>query len=96
MKNFLFILFISLTTMTLQAKSQGDVEVVVNGLVCDFCAQALNKTFRKQPAIKDIDVNLETKIVTLYYQPELSLNEATIRQLITDSGYNIEAIHYVR
>jgi copper chaperone CopZ len=76
------------------AKS-GDAHVSVNGLVCDFCARALEKTFGKRDEVKGIDVNLETKIVTVNFNDGQSLDNDTLTQIITDSGYNVEGIHRV-
>lgn len=73
----------------------GDVHVSVNGLVCDFCARALEKTFGKREEVKGIDVNLETKIVTVNFNDGQTLDDATLTQIITDSGYNVEGIHRV-
>ena len=73
----------------------GDVHVSVNGLVCDFCARALEKVFGKQDAVKAIDVNLDDKIITINFVDGKTLDDATITQLITDSGYNVEGIHRV-
>ena len=74
---------------------KGDAHVSVNGLVCDFCARALEKTFGKKDEVKSIDVNLETKIVTVNFNEGQSLDDETITQIITDSGYNVEGIHRV-
>lgn len=76
------------------AKS-GDAHVSVNGLVCDFCARALEKTFGKKDEVKGIDVNLETKIVTINFNEGQTLDNDTLTQIITDSGYNVEGIHRV-
>lgn len=76
------------------AKS-GDAHVSVNGLVCDFCARALEKTFGKRDEVKGIDVNLETKIVTVNFNDSQTLDNDTLTQIITDSGYNVESIHRV-
>lgn len=73
----------------------GDVHVNVNGLVCDFCARALEKVFGKQNAVNDIDVNLDTKIITIDFKDGQTLDDTTITQLITDSGYNVDSIHHV-
>lgn len=73
----------------------GDAHVSVNGLVCDFCARALEKTFAKQSEVKGIDVNLKTKIVTVNFNDGQTLNNDTLTQIITDSGYNVEGIHRV-
>lgn len=75
------------------AVKSGDAHVTVNGLVCDFCARALEKTFGKKDEVKGIDVNLETKIVTVNFNDGQTLDDDTIKQIITDSGYNVEGIH---
>lgn len=74
---------------------QGDVHVSVNGLVCDFCARALEKVFGKQEAVNDIDVDLDSKIITIDFKEGQSLDDDTIKKLIQDSGYNVESIHHV-
>ncbi len=72
------------------------VRVSVNGLVCDFCARALEKVFGKQEAVSSIDVNLDDKIITINFQDGQMLDDETITALITDSGYNVEAIHHAK
>ena len=73
----------------------GDVHVSVKGLVCDFCARALEKVFGKQEAVNDIDVDLDNKLITIDFKDGQSLNDDTIRALIQHSGYNVENIHRV-
>ena len=78
-----------------QAVQSGDVHVSVNGLVCDFCARALEKVFGKEEAVKAIDVNLDTKIITVNFNQGQTLSDEKLTQLITDAGYNVEGIHRV-
>lgn len=73
----------------------GDAHVSVNGLVCDFCARALEKVFGKEEAVKAIDVNLDTKIITVNFNEGQMLSDERIKELITDAGYNVEGIHRV-
>ncbi len=75
-------------------EKSADVLVSVNGLVCDFCARALEKTFGKQDEVLSIGVNLDTKIVSVYFKEGQSLDDETITKLITDSGYNVEGIEH--
>ena len=82
-------------TKTEQAVKSGDTHVSVNGLVCDFCAQALEKMFSKKEEVKAIDVNLDTKIVTVNFNDGMNLSDEVLTQIITDSGYNVEGIHRV-
>lgn len=67
-------------------------KVEVNGLVCDFCARALEKVFSKQEAVENIDVNLDTKIITISFKDGQSLDDTIIADLIKDSGYDVQGI----
>jgi copper chaperone CopZ len=78
-----------------QAVQFGDVHVSVNGLVCDFCARALEKVFGKEEAVNAIDVNLDTKMITVNFNEGQTLSDEKLTQLITDAGYNVEGIHRV-
>lgn len=66
----------------------------VNGLVCDFCARAIEKVFKKQDAVNDIDVNLDEKRVTIHLNKGKMLDEKTIIKLINDSGYDVRGLRY--
>ncbi|MEE4349608.1 MAG: heavy metal-associated domain-containing protein [Pacificimonas sp.] len=76
------------------ADTQGGtlIAVDVNGLVCDFCARALEKTFGKHDAVQAIDVDLDAKIVRIRTKPGASLGDAEVRQRILDAGYNVVGI----
>lgn len=64
----------------------------INGLVCDFCARALEKVFGKRDEVSGIDVNLNAKIVTIGFKKGADIEDATIIKLITDAGYNVVEI----
>jgi copper chaperone CopZ len=66
--------------------------VKVNGLICDFCAQALTKTFKKQAAVRAVQVDLNAKEVRLAFKPGQTINDATIGKLIKNAGYNVVGI----
>lgn len=65
------------------------IKVEINGLVCDFCARALEKVFGKREEVSGIDVNLDTKIVTIGLKKDADIDDATMNKLITDAGYNV-------
>lgn len=66
--------------------------VKVNGLICDFCVQALTRTFKKQAAVRAVAIDLNAKEVRLGFKPGMSLDDATIGKLIKDAGYNVVSI----
>jgi copper chaperone CopZ len=71
------------------AIASPDVIVRVNGLVCDFCARALEKTFKKTGKVAGVSVDLTAKQVRLKFAPGATLDEATIRKLVKDAGYAV-------
>ena len=88
----------SQTTATFETKSSQDqkdvVYVDVDGLVCDFCARALEKVFSKQASVESIDVDLDKKIVTIFFKKAQKLQDEEIAELITNSGYSIKSIRH--
>jgi mercuric ion binding protein len=72
-----------------QAKT---IEMTVNGLVCGFCAQGIEKTLRKNPATEDVVVNLEHRLVAVATKPGQDIADETLREALKDAGYDVTAI----
>lgn len=84
-KLFLTFAFTVLLTPTVYA---GEVvKIGVNGMVCDFCAQAIEKVFMKQDAVEGIDVNLTDKMITVDMKDGKTMGDEAITTLVNDSGY---------
>jgi len=66
--------------------------VHVKGMVCAFCAQGLTKKFSGQPGVSKVDVKLEKKLVNLSLKHDEEISNDTIKELITDAGYNVVKI----
>ncbi len=75
------------------ADCKNFIKVDVNGLVCDFCARALEKVFGKRDDVSGIDVDLDNGKVSIAMKEGKTIDDETLTQLITDSGYNIVTIH---
>lgn len=67
----------------------ADVVVAVNGLVCDFCAQAIDRSFRRRAEVNAVHVDLTEKLVSIDFRPNQNLDDATIRDIITRAGYTV-------
>lgn len=67
----------------------ADVVVSVNGLVCDFCAQAIDRSFRRRAEVNAVRVDLTEKLVSIDFRPNQSLDDDTIRDIITRAGYTV-------
>ncbi|MBM0104736.1 heavy-metal-associated domain-containing protein [Steroidobacter sp. S1-65] len=68
------------------------IEMKVNGLVCSFCAQGIEKTLRKNPATQDVLVSLENRLVAIVTKDGTDIADADLRKALTDAGYDVKAI----
>ena len=71
------------------------VTIGVKGMVCAFCAQSLKKKFSAEPAVSEVDVNLDLKRVSLKLKPEPKLSDESIKRIINDAGYSVGEIKRV-
>ena len=69
------------------------ININVNGMVCDFCAQSIEKVFMKRNEVKGINVNLEDQKVVIYLQEKTDIEDNTISSIFEDAGYTVEAIN---
>ena len=73
----------------LDGLTNSQVAVVnVNGMVCDFCARGIEKTFVKDKAVKRVDVDLERGKVLIAYTKEKEIDFDEIKSKILANGQN--------
>ncbi|HEY5802461.1 MAG TPA: heavy-metal-associated domain-containing protein [Lysobacter sp.] len=72
--------------------SAATIEMDVNGLVCAFCAQGIEKSLKAFPATDGVFVSLEHRIVAVHLKDGTDIDDAALRKAITDSGYTVVAI----
>ncbi len=79
-------------TVPANIATEGAHEVItanVKGLVCDFCAQAVTKVFKKKAAVDTVDVDLDNGRIVVGLRPGMTLDDATFRKMIRDAGYSL-------
>ena len=69
------------------------VVVEVLGVVCDFCAKAMNKTFGKRDDVSAVYVDLDTKTLNLVLASGADMADAEIDRLVVRAGYKTKGIH---
>ncbi len=76
------------------ALAAGGEPIVIDilGVVCDFCAKAMNKTFSKRAEVASTYVDLDTKALSLVLRPEATLGDEMITTLVKKAGYRTAAI----
>jgi len=88
LKVLLFTLLLGVSSLA----SAKTIEMDVNGLVCAFCAQGIEKTLKGFPATQAVFVSLEDRIVAVQLKDGTDIEDATLRKAITDAGYTVVAI----
>ena len=64
-------------------------KITVNGMVCAFCAQGIEKRLSKMPATKAVFVDLKNKVVAVEAKDGMTLDNKLIAFEITEAGYDV-------
>ena len=81
------------TTPAAISETRGErVTANVNGLVCDFCAQSIEKVFGKEAAVKGVHVDLDKGEIHISMNAGQTMDDAAIEKLIRKSGYSLVSV----
>ena len=87
-----FLVSLVLATAALPAFAATSLKATVNGMVCAFCAQGIEKSLSKMDATQAVFVDLKGKVVLVEAKPGKSLDEKAISAAIVDAGYDVVKI----
>ena len=92
-----YVIIILLTFFLSLSSYSKTIVIDVQGLVCDFCAQSIDKVFSKQAGVEKVDVNLNdgrvtVKMADVFEDDEVGISDETIIKLLQDAGYEVTAI----
>lgn len=74
------------------AAPASTIEMNVDGLVCAFCAQGIEKTLRKEAATEDVVVSLEHQLVAVALKPGKDIADDALRAMLTEAGYTLRGV----
>jgi copper chaperone CopZ len=86
------IISIAIAVAALPAVAAQSVKATVNGMVCAFCAQGIEKSLSKMDATKAVFVDLKGKIVLVEAREGKTLDQQAISAAIVDAGYDVVKI----
>ena len=92
--DFLLLILLTFGRGSAYAKT---IKIGVEGMVCDFCAQSIQKVFLKQAGVERVDVNLDigkvtVKMADVFQDDEDGISDERIKQLFLDAGYDVSSI----
>jgi copper chaperone CopZ len=91
MKRYQLLLVLSLFVFAARVGA-ATIEMSVNGLVCAFCAQGIEKKLKKFPATADVLVSLEHRLVAVSLKEGQDISDSDLRKALTDAGYTVKSI----
>ena len=71
------------------------MKATVNGMVCAFCAQGIEKRISKMPSTKAVYVDLKQKTVVVEPKEGMALDQKAIIEEVKDAGYDIVKVESV-
>lgn len=86
------ILVVALLSLPPIVSGAATIEMHVNGLVCAFCAQGIEKKLRKFPATADVVVSLEQHLVAVALKEGEDISDPELRKALTNAGYTVTTI----
>ena len=95
MKKLFSFLAVALVFISTSAHATQSLKAQVNGMVCAFCAQGIEKKLRALGQTKDVYVNLKQKVVAVELKDGQSLSHEAFSTLIKDAGYEVTAVETV-
>ena len=97
MKNTIVAMGFSLSALSASAQTSAPstIKAEVNGMVCAFCAQGIEKKIKAMPQAKDVLVNLDKRLVAVELKPGQTVSHDKIKEAIADSGYDVVKIETV-
>lgn len=83
---------IVLAALSLPALATTSMKATVNGMVCAFCAQGIEKRLSKMPGTKAVLVDLKRRFVVVEPNEGTTLDEKLIVAEIKDAGYDVVSV----
>jgi mercuric ion binding protein len=87
-----YIFLVTLPALAPIAVRAATIEMHVNGLVCAFCAQGIEKKLRRFPAAADVVVSLEQHLVAVALKDGQDISDSDLRRALTNAGYTVTTI----
>jgi copper chaperone CopZ len=68
----------------------------VDGMVCAFCMQGIEKKLRGHAATQDVYIDLERQLVAVALKDRGSISDAELERLLTEAGYALREVRRTR
>ncbi len=92
MKHLLVVVALGLSLISPNSFATPSYKVMVNGMVCSFCAQGIEKKMRALNETKGVYVELKNHLVVVEAKEGSNISQDVIKKIIKDAGYEVKSI----
>ena len=92
MKKLLLVSIITALFSNVTFAATQTIKANVNGMVCAFCAQGIEKKMRALSQTKDVYVNLKQRLVAVEVKNGQTLSNDTVKDIVKNAGYEVTSI----
>ena len=89
---YILIILATLIFSHTSAFAKQQIDIQVNGMVCDFCAQAIWKVFEEYEAVENVNIDLDTGIVSVVLKSDRTITDEELDKAVEYSGYELVGI----
>lgn len=84
------------SNLVAQSDAMDNFTVRVDGLGCPFCAYGLEKKFKELKGIEEVEIEMETGVMTFAYPAAKALAMARVEQQVEKAGYTPVSVQVAR
>ena len=84
-----------LSTAALAKPGLARIAVEINGMVCSFCVQGIERKLGSLPATQATKVDIKNHVVNITLRPGQSISDDQLRKLIRDAGFDVRNIRRI-
>ena len=92
MKKLLLSTLVVTALLSQAAFAAQTIKANVNGMVCAFCAQGIEKKMRALSQTQAVYVNLKQRVVAVELKDGQTLSQEKVKAIIKDAGYDVTSI----
>lgn len=91
MKKLAIMWVLILTTFLSFADNPSTVKIKTSA-ICEMCKERIEKRLAFTKGVKDVNLNLDDKVVSVTFNPKKTNVEA-LKKVITETGYDADDVH---
>jgi copper chaperone CopZ len=76
--------------------SSERIDLTINGMVCSFCVEGVERKIRGLPATQNVKIDLSKRIVQVWVRPGETIQDDQLRKLIRDAGFDVREIKHIK